>query len=240
MTMNKNKKVKKPVTAAELMKNLLHDPEFVRRQEAKHKSFNILEEQFARAERPLVEALNNAGVSVKSVWDLVNAKESYRLAIPVLIAHLRYPFPYRIREGIARALTVKNAGDPAFIALVDEFRKQPDSTDAAQHGFKWALGNAISIVANRNHFDEIVELIRDRRHGSTREMLILRLADLDGDRAIGVLIQLLADEDVIHEALIALGKLKAHKARRHIERLLDHPKFRVRKEAKKALTELDN
>jgi len=238
--MNMNKKLRKPITATELMKNLSQDPEFVRRQEAKHKSLSILEEQFARAERPLVEALNNSGVSVKSVWDLVNTKESYRLAIPVLIAHLRYPYPYRIREGIARALTVKNAGDPAFMALVDEFRKQPDSADAAQHGFKWALGNAISIVANRNHFNEIVELIRDRRHGTTRDMLVLRLADLDCDRAIGILIDLLADEDVVREALMALGKLKAQKARRHIERLLDHPKFRVRKEAKKALIELDN
>jgi hypothetical protein len=58
-------------------------------------------------------------------------------------------YPFRIREGIARALTVKDAGEAAYSELVNEFKSLPDSTDGAQHGFKWALGNAISIVATK-------------------------------------------------------------------------------------------
>jgi hypothetical protein len=65
----------------------------------------------------LVEALNDVvRVSVKSVWDLAHPKREYRSAIPVLVAHLRYEYPYRIREAFARALTVKYAGEDAYAA----------------------------------------------------------------------------------------------------------------------------
>jgi hypothetical protein len=69
----------------------------------------------------LVEALNDSSLAVKSVWDLVNTKRAYTEAIAILVAHLEHQYPYRIREGIARALTVKYVGEDAFRALVNEF-----------------------------------------------------------------------------------------------------------------------
>ena len=237
--MTRNKKEPKPVTAAEFMSKLNEDAEFVRRREEQGNHFKALEERFAQAERPLVEALNDAAVPVKSVWDLVNAAKPYPQAIPVLLAHLEYPYPFRIREGIARALTIKHAGEAAYTKLVSEFKKVSDSTDVTQHGFKWALGNAISVVAGKSHFDEVVGLIRDRRHGTTRDMLVLRLPGLNRERAIDVLIESLADDEISGQAVTALGKLKVHKARTRIEHVLArHPQKWVRKEAKKALMKL--
>jgi HEAT repeat protein len=238
--MSRNKKGPKPVTAAELMSKLNEDAEFVRRREEQGNHFKALEERLAQAERPLVEALNDAAVPVKSVWDLVNAAKPYPQAIPVLLAHLEYPYPFRIREGIARALTIKHAGEAAYTKLVSEFKKVSDSTDVAQHGFKWALGNAISIVAGKNHFNHVVELIRDKRHGTTRDMMVLRLPSLDRDRAVDVLIESLGDDEISGHAVMALGKLRPQKARAHIERVLEHhPQTWVRKEAKKTLGKLN-
>lgn len=237
--MNREKTTPKLATAAEFINKLDQDPEFVRRREGQGKHVRALAERLARAERPLVEALNDAGVPVKSVWNLVNTAKDYPQAIPVLVAHLKDPLPFRIREGIARALTVKHAGEAAYTELVREFKELPDSTDAAQHGFKWALANAISVVAERGHFHEVVELVRDRRHGTTRGTLALRLPDLDRDQAVGALIDLLADDEVSGQALMALGKLKSQKARPRIEHLLTHhPQPWVRKEAGKALAKL--
>jgi hypothetical protein len=180
------------------MSELNQDPEFVRRRQEQDKHFRALEENFEQAERPLVQTLNDVvGVSVKSVWDLVNMRREYRRAIPVLVAHLRYEYPYRIREGIARALTVKYAGEDAYAALVRKFRKSPTGAYAAELEFKWALGNAISVVADPGHFDEVVELARDKRHGATRDMMVLRLPRLDPRRAVDVLIDLLTMKSLV-------------------------------------------
>jgi HEAT repeat protein len=228
-----------PETAAELMARLRSDPEWVRQDAEREARRRALEERLAEDERPLVQALNGANVSVESVWDLVNTREPYPRAIPVLIEHLSHPYPFRVREGIARALTVKGAGEAAYRELVSEFKNLPYSTDPAQHGFKWALGNAISIAANKSHFNDVVELIRDKRHGTTRDMMVLRLPSLDRKRAVDVLIESLADDDISGHAVMALGKLKVQRARPQIERALAyHPQAWVRKEAKKALAKL--
>jgi hypothetical protein len=238
--MSKSKEFSKPLTAAELDVVLNQDPEYLRRKGEREKHLRALEERFARAELPLVEALRDIGITAKSVWDLVNARQAYPSAIPILIEHLKRPYPFRIREGIARALTVKDAGEAAYLALVDEFKAQTDSADAGQHGFKWALGNAISIVATKNHFDEIAELIRDKRHGTTRDMMVLRLSSLDRNRAVNLLIEALNDDEISGQAIVALGKLKSQKARIGIEYVLaHHPQPWVRKAAKKALAKLN-
>ena len=231
----------KPMTAAESEAILRSDPEWVRQDSEREAKRRVLEEYFAKAEQPLVEALNDSGVSVKSVWDLVNSKQPYPQAIPTLIEHLKHPYPFRIREGIARALTVKDAGKIAYAELVNEVKNMPDSTDAAQHELKWALGNAISVVATKGHFDQVVQLIRDKRHGKARDMMTLRLPSLDRTRAIdGSAIKSLDDDDISGQAVVALGKLKPEKARTHIERVLaQHPQPWVQKEAKKALMKLN-
>lgn len=238
--MKRAKKIRKPVTASDLMNELSHDPDFVRRRQEVNSQFESLADRFRQEEEPLVAALNDVvGVSVKSVWDLVNNTREYRHAIPVLVAHLKYRYPYRIREGIARALTVKYAGETAYRALVKQFKDVPHSADAAEQGFKWALGNAISVVADKTHFDEVVALIRDRHHGASRDMMVLRLADLDQQRATDVLIELLGDDEVVGQAVTALGKVKAQNARSQIERLMQHPNPGIRKEASKVLAKLN-
>jgi hypothetical protein len=74
---------------------------------------------------------------------------------------------------------VQNAAREALRVLVDEFKKVPGSEDAHQHGLKWALGNAISVVADKSSFDEVVSLLRDKSHGTTRDMMVLCLPRLD-------------------------------------------------------------
>jgi HEAT repeat protein len=70
-------------------------------------------------------------------------------------------------------------------------------------------------------------------------MLAVALGNMKDPRTVDLLIELLSDDQVVGHALIALGKLKAHKARRHIESLLNHPKPWISKEAQSALTKLD-
>jgi HEAT repeat protein len=184
-------------------------------------------------------ALKRDGIEVSSVFDLVNAKDAYPKAIPVLMKCLGEVQEPWIKEGIVRALTVKEARGIAEDTLLDEFQKiQPDEPPPKQM-LKWATGNALSVVGTDKSFGRLAALVRDKRHGKAREMLAVTLGNMKNPAAVDVLIELLDDDEVAGHALMALGKLKAQKARSHIEGFLNHPKAWVRKEASKALVKLD-
>lgn len=194
---------------------------------------SVLEE-----DKYVVDALRRVGIQVSSIYELVNSKSPYPRAIPVLLSVLPNVKNRRIKEGIIRALTVKEArGTGAAKTLIAEFRQY--GNDASYSNLKWAIGNALSVVADDEVFEDIVDLVRDQKHGQAREMLALALANMKNTRAIDVLIELLNDEETAGHAIAALGKLKATKARPSLERFLNHPKAWFRKEARRALDKID-
>jgi HEAT repeat protein len=111
--------------------------------------------------------------------------------------------------------------------------------DPSGTALKWAIGNALSVVADDHVFNEIVGLIKDKSHGRAREMLAVALGNMKDPRAVDVLVRLLADEEVAGHALIALGKLRATQSRPQVEAFLSHQKSWVRQEAKRALSKID-
>src|ERR1043165_213162 len=102
-------KKRKPRTADELMAELEADPKWVADRARLDAEFERQEAELARAEAPLVAELRGAGYPVESVWDLVTTRDRYPIAVPILVEHLQRPYPGRIREGIARALAVREA-----------------------------------------------------------------------------------------------------------------------------------
>ena len=60
-------------------------------------------------DRKVALALQQAGVEVNSVFDLVNARRAYPQAIPSLLKCLAEINEPVIKEGVVRALTVKEA-----------------------------------------------------------------------------------------------------------------------------------
>jgi hypothetical protein len=103
-------KQKKKKTAAEFMAEMERDPAFRAQRQEREAAFRRRNEELRQAEAPLVQALAEVGLDVKSVWDLVNrATRHYPEAVPLLLGHLQRPYPDAIREGIARALTVAEA-----------------------------------------------------------------------------------------------------------------------------------
>ena len=181
----------------------------------------------------VVEALRAIGLHTSSVWDLVNSKEAYPAAIPVLMRLLPMDLDPAEKEGIVRALTVKEARGIASKPLIDEFKKASDPS------LKWAIGNALSIVADDSVFDQIADLALDKRNGRGRQMIVLGLGTMKNPRAVDVAIELLQDAEVAGHAVVALRKLKPAKARRALEPFLESPHSWIRREAKKALERID-
>lgn len=195
-----------------------------------------------REDKCVCDALRGeAGLEVSSIYDLVNTSIPYPKAIPVLLRLLPDVTDERIKEGVVRALTIKEARGIAAKPLIREFIQIPgyDPTSSLSVILKWAIANALSVVADDSVFEEIAELVRDKRHGKAREMLAVAMGNMKDTQAVDVLIELMNDDEVAGHAIIALGKLKALRTRPYIERFLNHPKAWIRKEAKRALEKID-
>jgi len=183
------------------------------------------------ASKPILVELSQIGFDIEWISDLYNKRMDYKRAIPILLKWLPRTENPAVKESIVRALSVpwaKQTEAPKL--LVNEFKKQ-----VSNPGLQWAIGNALSIVADDNVLNDIIELIRDKTYGKSRELLVLSLGHMRASAVEDILIELLSDEDLAGYAIMALGKVKSKKARPEIEHYLTHPKSWVRKEAKKAL-----
>ncbi len=140
-----------------------------------------------------------------------------------------------VKEAIVRALSVPWARrTEAPVLLVEEFRRSK-----SDFSLNWAIGNALSVVADDDVLTDIVGLIHDKTYGKAREMLVVALGNMNAIDVKYTLIDLLEDEELAGYGIVALGKLKIKETRPAIERFLTHPKSWVRREAKKALERID-
>jgi len=190
---------------------------------------------FRREVAPIMSDLARLGVSVVSIDEVLRDKRTFRTALPTLISWLRRTDNIDVKEEIVRTLTTKWASPAAAIPLIEEFRRVADADGL---GLRWVIGNALAQVADDTVLDKIVELIRDKRFGRAREMVVVSLGNMKDESAVGVLIDLLDESDLVGHVVIALGKLRATKARARVEQLLKHETPWVRREAKRALAKM--
>jgi hypothetical protein len=181
--------------------------------------------------KSLLDELSQVGIAVTSLWDLVNAKGKYPNAVPVLIAHLTKYYSEKSKEGIIRALAVKEAIGKASPVLLDEYNKIPKENSL----LRWAIGNTIYTTITDDDVESILSIVLDKTNGTSRQMFVAALGKVYSEKVEDVLINLLDDEEVTPHALEALGRMKSSKARDKITMLNNHPKALIRKEALKAL-----
>jgi len=138
---------KKSTTAAELIAQLDKDPEYQARR-AKQDAASAKKAAICAAdEKELVEGIRKVGYDIDSVYDLVNNDPHpflvrrflgpYPRAYPILVMHLRIEHHPAIREGVIRALTIRDGGELVENALLEEFDRE-----TGQH-LRWVLANAL-------------------------------------------------------------------------------------------------
>lgn len=182
----------------------------------------------------VVDGLRRVGMEVSTIYDLVNSTSPHPEAIPVLLELLPKVHDIRTKEGIIRALTTKEArGTRVAETLISEFCVIEDSL------LKWTIGNALSVVADDTQYGKIVELVRDRRHGNARQMLVLALAKMKTSHPLDFIVELLDDDEVSGHAVMALGTLKNPEAIPHLQRFLNHPKPWIQQEARRGLGKIE-
>lgn len=164
-------------TAKEILEELAKDKNYVEMKRKEEERFSALAEKMRRNEEPLVKALQDVGVTVNSVWDLVNTRQPYPNALPVLVRHLAGDYHPKILAGIARALAVPDpfAVEHAWPVVLDLFlRTEADEAvkEPEMRGFKQGLGTALSVLCTEDRLPQIFDLIGDPRHGDSRGHLI--------------------------------------------------------------------
>ena len=116
----------------------------------------------------------------------------------------------RIREGIARALAVRDSA-PYWEHVKKLFAEE---SDKSPNGVKWALGCILAAIAKKSQVQEVAALVRDRSHGSHRLILVKALGKLGGPVALGALEDVRDDPDVYKEVEVAVRKLTKRSAKK--------------------------
>lgn len=217
-------------SAAELMAELEMDPDHLeqrrRREEERQKTVGA----HAKAIEPIVQDLLANGLVTRTIGDLRERDSmEYGIAVPILLRWLPRTDNATVKEEIVRTLSMPWAKPLAAAPLLDEFSRT--DSDAV----RWAIANALAVVADATVLDRIVGLASDRRSGKAREMLTVALGNLAHPAAEAALLDLVDDQAVVGHAIIALGALRSAKAETKIAALVGHPRKWVREEARKAL-----
>lgn len=168
----------------------------------------LSKEEHARDEAPVVAALRAAGVDVNSAWDMVNRKESFPLAMPVLRKHLELDYPPKVREGIARAMS-DGAARPYWRDIVQLYQRESNKY------VKDALAVALNGAAGPEQYEELIALALESINGSSRIALIWTIQRrVNLERAEQVLLELATDPVTKQEAEHALKSVKSKLARK--------------------------
>jgi HEAT repeats len=211
---------------------------------------------------PLLDELRSLGYGIDTLDDLRHIGRPWKTALPILLCWLPKIEDPDVKENIVRCLSVRWVGSEATAELIEEFRRyapiDPVHAQDLSHlssaafikyigtikphdasaSLAWAIGNALSIVSIRGYEKQIIELCRNPKFGTARQMVVLGLGRAHDEEAEETAVQLLNDEDVRLHAIIALGKMKSKRALSALELLLTDKQSSIRKEARKAITKI--
>jgi hypothetical protein len=173
------------------------------------------------------------------VWQLVRTPDPYPdAAVDVLVRwvddlpdlDLAPAERDQLIEGTVRALSTRQARPAAAPALLRLFRR-------TGYPLQWVVGSALEITTTPAHLDDVLDLVADRAHGQSRQLLVLALRRIGrrDPRVPGVLLDLVDDDDVAAQAISVLATLRPDLVVEPATRKRDHPVPGVRQAARKAL-----
>jgi hypothetical protein len=200
-------KVKRtPTTAAELSAKLEADPVFVAQRAERDRKFALRASRIQTEQQQIVDELKQAGCNLQSLSDLINRSNDYDHAISVLVKHLLLPYSDVTRETLARALAMKSAAH-TWPILVAEYQKAivgrgivvPGESEEFNLGAKDGLACALAATVTEATIEELIEIMKDPSHGSSRVLMVSALRKSKNHKAKEALEVLAFDPDLQKE-----------------------------------------
>ena len=208
--------MRKRETLTDLMKGLEADPSWVARRQALDEERSQKVERYRAAAKPIIRDLATAGIKINDEWDLVNSRNRYDAALPVLLKHLRLAYPDVVREGMARALARPWARDIAWDQVLDAYLHEPNKSKVAAKGElgapsgpKEGMAIALSGMARPGDLGTLIDLISNPENGPSRIFFVSNLSRSRSLSASDALARLADDGDLYEEiAFRAKSKLQ--------------------------------
>lgn len=190
------------MTAAEMMEKLAADSDYQAMVAQKERERQVRADELRAAEKPLVADLDEVGMHVTTVWDVVNTSTPYPQALPILIKHLRRGgYPDRSLEGMGRALAVKPS-----VQYWDELREL--YSNALGHGAQEGLAVALSFAATKSQVDDLIELAKDGSRDDSRIIFLHPILKMGGSEGAAFVRSLVDDPTFAREATALLSRRK--------------------------------
>lgn len=196
------------------------------------------------SEQAMKRELDAAGIPEDTVWDLVNSRNDYPQAVPIVIDWLQH-LDERVppeedrrawRAGLIRNLITKHAkGNRAAIdILFHQFEIEPPLSNLELE----AAGFALAEICERSDFPRVADLIRADRDFPTKSVLVQWLGQIKTDEAKELAVSQLSKPATRIPAMRALVRQKASGVRDAVAKYLDDEHEIFRKEARKTLDKL--
>lgn len=144
--------------------------------------FNSLEEFVKALDKELISLykdLRESGFNyIKKIDSGYNfTKEEQNELIPILLKHIQLDYHPRNKKTMALKLsTTKKLGRiEGWDIILNELKKTPPDEEISipwRRGYKWALLSVISQMSQEENIPTLLELVRDKSHGSQRMILI--------------------------------------------------------------------
>ncbi|RJL89551.1 hypothetical protein DEF98_002495 [Xanthomonas vasicola] len=179
-------------TAAELMAELNKDEEYLALSRAKELAHQKAIEEYVKNSAPVVAALRRAGVNVNSIEELGGNGEYDPRAVPVLLEHVSFDYPNRVREVILRRLATPHARK-YWGQLVEIFEK---NTLSLAPEIRYVAALALSGAADDTVLDDVIRLLGDKSLGLDRAPLLIALIRSKSPKAKMKLLELRDDPDL--------------------------------------------
>ncbi|MBW7876667.1 MAG: hypothetical protein H3C47_11840 [Candidatus Cloacimonetes bacterium] len=174
------------------MKVDYNSPEWIAMREEREKKFQERWAEYDRLEKLILQELETVGVSVNSLWNLSSKKDPHKKSLPVLIKHVQVFYHDKINEILARSLGSIKATE-CWDMLVELFCK----TDRQVHrNFKDGLACALFDLVSKKTMDEYITLLKDKRHGQSRILMVGKLRRSRQPEIIALIDELAEDEDL--------------------------------------------
>jgi uncharacterized protein YidB (DUF937 family) len=195
-TMTKRHRTK----AGEAVERLRRDPDYIANMAMRNRELATHHAAERKELGELIDELRQAGLLIDDVWDLVNRPNNYDFAVPILLRHLGKDYCDRNLEGIGRAVAI-----PSSRAHWTEIVKRYKEIDEVHFmGAKQGLAVAVAKAVTRETLGELIELLRDERHGNSRLLVLDGLKRFRGAEVSAVLQELSQDPLFAH----SLGRRK--------------------------------
>jgi len=211
----------------ETVKEALENFAFMR--EKQNKTTNITNQPQSK----LIRDIKAMGYSLASIEDLtsLNLDLKSKSLVSLLLWGLKSIEDEQDKAFIVKCLCIKGLTQVSE-TLLNEFE------NASTDDYKCTIGNSISIISDISILDKLLEIVINKNHGMARQMIVHGLGDYRSKEVRKILLSLLADEEVLEQAIHALGKMNDRSIIPHIEAFTNHSKENIRSEAIKAVEEL--